>query len=201
MLNKTIIVFIYVFVLNIFLLKAQPQTISLCETSPIRKKYWVESISGYSNAWSINPYVDYQLQQDNTIVIQWTNPGVYTIVAQYFNGDCSNKNEIQVPVEECPDITIYIPNSFTPNSDGFNDIFEAYGLGIVEFNMMVFNRWGELIFESNKIKNQLDGLHMGGWDGTYKNNEIQEDVYSYVVKYKGINTTKKIIYGKILLIK
>ena len=201
MLNKTIIVFIYVFVLNIFLLKAQPQTISLCETSPIRKKYWVESISGYSNAWSINPYVDYQLQQDNTIVIQWTNPGVYTIVAQYFNGDCSNKNEIQVQVEECPDITIYIPNSFTPNSDGFNDIFEAYGLGIVEFNMMVFNRWGELIFESNKIKNQLDGLHMGGWDGTYKNNEIQEDVYSYVVKYKGINTTKKIIYGKILLIK
>jgi gliding motility-associated-like protein len=201
MLNKTTIVFICVFVLNIFLLKSQPQTISLCETIPVNKKYWVESVLGYNSVWSINPDVEYQLQQDNTILVQWTDPGVYTIIVQYFNGDCSNKSEMQVQVEECPDIAIYIPNSFTPNDDKINDIFEAYGVGIVEFNMMIFNRWGELIFESDKIENQLDGLHMGGWNGTYKGNEIQEDVYSYVIKYKGISTPKKIIYGKILLIR
>ena len=151
MLNKTIIVFIYVFVLNIFLLKAQPQVISLCETIPVNKKYWVESISGYNNVWSINPYVEYQIQQDNTILVQWTDPGIYTIAVQYVNGDCSNKNELQIQVEECPDIAIYIPNSFSPNDDKMNDLFKAYGIGIIEFNMMIFNRWGELIFESNKI--------------------------------------------------
>ena len=201
MLNKTIIVFIYVFVLNIFLLKSQPQTISLCGVTPVNKKYWVESVSGYNNVWSIDPYVEYQLQQDNTIVVQWTDPGLYTIIVQYLGDNCSNKKELQVQVEECPDVAIYIPNSFSPNDDGLNDIFEAYGVGIVEFSMMVFNRWGELIFESNKIEHQLGGLRMGGWDGIYKSIPCQEDVYAYAIKYKGIKSTKKVIYGKILLIK
>ena len=201
MLNKTIIVFIYVFVLNIFLLKAQPQTISLCEAIPVNKKYWVESVSGYNSVWSIDPYVDYQLQQDNTIIVQWTDPGVYTIIVQYFNENCSSKGEIQIQVEECPDIAIYIPSAFSPNDDELNDIFEAYGVGIVEFNMMVFNRWGELVFESSKIEHQLDGLHMGRWDGMYKSIPCQEDIYSYAIKYKGIKSTRKVIYGKILLIK
>ena len=94
-----------------------------------------------------------------------------------------------------------IPNAFSPNGDNVNDVFEAYGIGIVEFNMIVFNRWGELMFESNKIENKLDGLHMGGWNGIYKFILCQDDVYLYVIKYKGIKTSEKIIYGKILLIK
>jgi hypothetical protein len=201
MLNKTIIIFLYIFVLNVLLIKAQPQIVSLCDVSPIYKKYWIESIPGYNNIWSVYPEVEYQLQQDNTIVVQWVNSGTYTIIAQYVSENCNSKSELKVQVEECPDVFIYIPNSFTPNGDNVNDVFEAYGIGIVEFNMIIFNRWGELIFESNKIENKLDGLHMGGWDGIYEFVLCQDDIYLYVIKYKGIKTSEKIIYGKILLIK
>jgi gliding motility-associated-like protein len=198
--TKTIIILVYVFVLNIFPLNPQTQTVSLCEASSVYKKYWVESILGYNNVWSINPYVEFSNPQDNTIVVQWTNPGTYTIVAQYYNEGCYNKNELKIQVEECPDVTIYIPNSFSPNNDKLNDIFEAYGVGIVEFNIVIFNRWGELIFESSKIEEHIDGQHMGGWDGTFKSIPCQEDIYAYTIKYKGIKTSKKVIYGKILLI-
>ena len=57
------------------------------------------------------------------------------------------------------------------------------------------------LFESSKIEHQLDGLHMGEWDGMYKSMPCQEDVYTYAIKYKGIKSAKKVIYGKILLIK
>jgi len=193
MLNKTIIVFLYVFVLNIFLLKAQPQTISLCGAIPVNKKYWVESVSGYNNVWSIDPYVDYQLQQDNTIVVQWTDPGVYTIVAQYFNENCSSKGEIQVQVEECPDVNIYIPSAFSPNDDNINDVFLVKGIGIIDYNLAIFNRWGEEIFMSTNILN--------GWDGTYNQFPCQEDIYVYIIKYQGKIGPKRQIYGKISLIK
>jgi gliding motility-associated-like protein len=193
MLNKTIIVFIYVFVLNIFLLKAQPQTISLCGAISVNKKYWVESVLGYNNVWSIDPYVDYQLQQDNTIVVQWTDPGVYTIVAQYFNENCSSKGEIQVQVEECPDVNIYIPSAFSPNDDNINDVFLVKGIGIIDYNLAIFNRWGEEIFMSTNIFN--------GWDGTYNQLPCQEDIYVYVIRYQGKIGPKRQIYGKISLIK
>jgi hypothetical protein len=58
-----------------------------------------------------------------------------------------------------------------------------------------------VLFESSKIENHLDGLHMGKWDGTFKSVPCQEDIYSYVIKYKGIKSPRKVIYGKILLIK
>jgi gliding motility-associated-like protein len=201
MLNKTIIVFIYVFVLNIFLLKSQSQIINLCEATPVNKKYWVESVSGYNSVWSIDPYVEFDDSQNDIIEVQWKNPGTYTVIAQYFNENCSNKNEIQVQVEECPEFYIYVPNSFTPNADGTNDVFEIFGKGIIEFNMVVFDRWGTEIFSSNKIEKYSDGLRMGGWDGTFKSIPCQGEVYAYAIKYKGINSAKKAIYGKILLIK
>jgi gliding motility-associated-like protein len=201
MLNKTTIVFLYIFVLNVLSIKAQPQIISLCDVSPIYKKYWVESIFGYDNTWSIYPDVEYQTQQDNTIVVKWSDPGMYTMVAQYVNGDCSSKTEFKIQVEECPDIFIYIPNSFTPNNDNLNDIFEAYGIGIIEFNMVVFNRWGELIFESNKIEKRFDGLHMGGWNGLYQLTPCQDDTYVYSIRYKGRNNKDTYMHGKVLLIR
>ncbi len=71
--------------------------------------------------------------------------------------------------------SFYIPNSFTPNGDHKNDIFLAEGKNLLEFEMLIFNRWGELIFQSTSIDN--------GWNGTYKGNKVQEDVYVYKIKY------------------
>ncbi len=72
-----------------------------------------------------------------------------------------------------PAYTIYIPNAFTPNSDGLNDGFKAEGVGIAQFKLQVFDRWGKLIFESDDINK--------GWDGSVNGKggaeSSKQDVY------------------------
>jgi gliding motility-associated-like protein len=71
---------------------------------------------------------------------------------------------------------IDIPNAFTPNGDGLNDIFEAESVcPIVEYEMLIYNRWGELLFESNDIAL--------GWDGKKNGKDCPGDSYVYIVKY------------------
>lgn len=89
-------------------------------------------------------------------------------------GGCPDSFSLEVCVK--PAATIYAPNGFTPNGDGLNDDFRVSGIGITEFHMMVFNRWGELLFETYDI-NQ-------GWDGTYAGKEIENDVYTFLVLYR-----------------
>lgn len=73
------------------------------------------------------------------------------------------------------DYTFYIPNSFTPNGDGFNDIFQPLGEGIQNFNMKIFDRWGGLVFESKDINT--------GWSGFQedKSDYLKESVYIYKI--------------------
>ncbi|MFT4545337.1 MAG: gliding motility-associated-like protein, partial [Bacteroidia bacterium] len=70
-----------------------------------------------------------------------------------------------------PIFTFYIPNSFTPNGDGINEEFFGEGIGINEYNMYVYDRWGEEIFVSNDYD-----LH---WDGTYRGKQVEQGVYIY----------------------
>ncbi|MBN9296662.1 MAG: gliding motility-associated C-terminal domain-containing protein [Filimonas sp.] len=69
---------------------------------------------------------------------------------------------------------IYIPNAFTPNNDGKNDIFLVYGNSIASVEMYIFNQWGQLIFQSNDAGK--------GWDGTYSGKLQPVGVYVYIVK-------------------
>jgi len=70
-----------------------------------------------------------------------------------------------------PSFVVYIPNTFTPNGDGINDGWFAKGVGISKFNVMVFDRWGHKIFETNDMDQ--------AWDGHIKGSEepIKQDVY------------------------
>jgi len=77
-------------------------------------------------------------------------------------------------VELTGDFTVFIPNSFTPNGDGLNELFKIYGRGIVDAKLWIFNRWGEeLVYLEN-----LEPL-LKGWDGRYMNNKLKQDIYSY----------------------
>ncbi len=71
-----------------------------------------------------------------------------------------------------PVVSIYIPNSFTPNGDGVNDVFFFKNYGMVEEGMLfrIFDRWGTLIYQTNKFQ---------PWDGTYKGEVVLEDTYVY----------------------
>ena len=91
------------------------------------------------------------------------------------------------------DYSIYIPNAFTPNQDRINDGFIAKGEGILEYEMFIFNRWGENIFTGQGLNNV--------WDGTYQNKQCQQDVYVYKIKIKTIFGDTKEFSGVVTLLR
>ncbi len=74
------------------------------------------------------------------------------------------------------DFTLYVPNAFTPNGDGHNDIFQPKGMGFKpeSYEMQIFDRWGNSIFRTNDVSK--------GWDGTVKGSTLKDDVYVYRIK-------------------
>lgn len=75
---------------------------------------------------------------------------------------------------------VFIPNSFTPNNDGVNDIFYIRGAGVkIVKHFMIFNRWGELLFEKDNF--MVDDKRMG-WDGTYKGKALPTGVFVYTAQ-------------------
>lgn len=69
---------------------------------------------------------------------------------------------------------LFYPTAFTPNGDGLNDSFIVYGQYVVDFDMKIFNRWGELLFTTSNINT--------GWNGTFKGTLMPEDSYVFVAK-------------------
>jgi len=96
-----------------------------------------------------------------------------------------------------PDVAIYVPNTFTPNGDGVNEIFFAQGIGINtdKFELWVFDRWGNMIFYSKDIND--------GWDGTVQGNTqlCQEDTYVWKIKCIDIMDKKHNLIGHVNLIR
>ena len=80
---------------------------------------------------------------------------------------------------------LWFPNSFTPNGDLLNDSFIIKGTDISYFQMMIFNRWGDLVFETNQWGQ--------GWNGMYNGKIVEQDVYTWKVKYKTLCTNDLII--------
>lgn len=85
--------------------------------------------------------------------------------------------------EVIPPLSIYIPNAFTPNGDGMNDAFGVKGEGIRNFHLYIYNRWGEVIFETTNPKQQ--------WDGSYAGNPVEQGVYVYQVFASGFGKNSK----------
>jgi gliding motility-associated-like protein len=84
---------------------------------------------------------------------------------------CVYKDSMQLIVEGA----LLLPNAFTPNDDGVNDLFIPLSVDVEEFRMDIFNRWGELIFVSTHVRQ--------GWNGEVKGTVAQTDVYVYKISY------------------
>ncbi len=94
-----------------------------------------------------------------------------------------------------PIYTLYIPDAFTPNGNGINEVFMAKGNDIKTFEMYIFDRWGMQLFHSTDINN--------GWDGTAKagSSVCQEDTYVYLINATDHKNIKHTYLGKVNLIK
>lgn len=83
----------------------------------------------------------------------------YRVIA-YKEGDASVYSVSNI-AEVTPVMALYVPNSFTPNGDGINDYFGVSGEGIKNFTMNIYNRWGQLVFESTNVNDSWDGVYDG----------------------------------------
>jgi gliding motility-associated-like protein len=115
-------------------------------------------------------------------VITFTKTGTYrvTLTATSF-GNC--KDDITKLIEVKNDFNVFIPNSFTPNEDGLNDVFRPvfspYGLDEKTYEMTIYDRWGHVLFHTKDINK--------GWDGTIQNagqTPLKQDTYVYTLKFK-----------------
>jgi gliding motility-associated-like protein len=93
----------------------------------------------------------------------------------------------------CDGSYIYMPNAFTPNGDGLNDVFKIYGKNIAINRFEIFNRQGEMVFETNDVNT--------GWDGSYKG-ATTTGTYVYLIYYYSVCDAKiKMLTGDVVLIR
>ena len=105
----------------------------------------------------------------------YTATGVYTVVLTTTTASgCESVMEKEVIVH--PNFAVYAPNAFTPNGDGLNDKFVVKGVGIKQYKLKIFSRWGDLLFESDNLEDYWDGK---GPDGKL----VPAGTYAYVIYY------------------
>ncbi len=97
----------------------------------------------------------------------------YTVSMTDANG-CVTSDDVTIIIPG----SLFIPNTFTPNSDGYNDVFGAWGVDIVEIELEVYDRWGKMIWTTADLR--------GRWDGTYGGQEAPIDTYVWRVRAKEI---------------
>jgi gliding motility-associated-like protein len=128
-----------------------------------------------------------------TVTAYPNKPTTYTAVAT--NGPCTERTSVYVEAytEGCIDDDVFVPNTFTPNGDGKNDLLFVRGLKVSEVYFTVYNRWGEMVFET-KDKSQ-------GWDGIYNGRPADVGVFGWYLKVKCINGEEAFKKGNVTLIR
>jgi gliding motility-associated-like protein len=107
---------------------------------------------------------------------------------------CTNTVTHVVEIDE--EYALYVPNAFSPNFDGTNDVFMPKGEGIKDYKLFVFDRWGNQVFFSSDLEK--------GWDGRFQSKGediVQEDVYTWKIELKSIKGTHKALSGTVTLIR
>jgi gliding motility-associated-like protein len=173
---------------------------------------WPQSVAQFqanSQASEFNPWIHFENQ--STFASEWywdfgdgetsteqhpshqyAQAGEYTVLLITTNiHGCSDTTEQLIRIT--PEFTFYVPNAFTPDGDGVNDDFFGLGSHIDELEMMVFDRWGEMIYNGEGADAK--------WDGTYNGSVAKQDVYVYRFKVKDYAGRWHMYEGHITLLK
>jgi gliding motility-associated-like protein len=147
--------------------------------------------SGYFYEWVPPIGLDNpNMQQTNAEV---TSSTLYTLNVS--DGICTKSDTVFIKVYEfiCDEPFIFIPNAFSPNGDGENDVLYVRGPLIEKMVFRIFDRWGEMVFETED--------RLQGWDGTFREKQLDPDVYDYYLKAYCIDGQESIIKGNITLMR
>jgi gliding motility-associated-like protein len=114
--------------------------------------------------------------------VQISKPGTYNITASDTVG-CTKRFTIQVDFKECAACAVFVPNAFTPNGDGRNDVLKGFtNCPLDEYQLQIYNRFGEKVFESSAVNK--------GWDGTLRGEKVSTGVFVYFVRFKNSSNEK-----------
>ena len=127
------------------------------------------------------------IDNEDDVTIEWddfgeadkveiTEEGTFPVTV--YNENCSSRYSYEIK-DYCPG-NLYVPNSFTPNNDGLNDVFMPVSYGTINaYTLTIYNRWDNVVFITNDINE--------GWDGTFVNKMQTNDVYVYKISFNYIS--------------
>lgn len=143
--------------------------------------------SGGSIIWQ--PAIGLNDATSATPTFNYTDAVTYTVSVTDSNG-CVAYDELRIDMATC-ETFIKIPQAFTPNGDGVNDYFTIFGKYVDDYEIRIFNRWGEMVYQSTD-GSELNDLGRG-WDGSYKGKPQDSGTFVYYViaKYVGGTTAEK----------
>ncbi len=123
----------------------------------------------------------------------------YTLSIVDING-CKASGQVFVDVNK--NRNVYIPNVFSPNDDGVNDLFQLFtGLGVVNINFMkIYDRWGDLVFEATNLAPSPDGTSPG-WNGKFKGDKMKPAVFLYLVEVEFLDGNVLLYKGDVTLLR
>ncbi|MCW3125000.1 MAG: hypothetical protein JWO03_658 [Bacteroidetes bacterium] len=176
-------------------LSVQPDPVAGFILHPVGDSLYVGAITVISTAQDANS-ISWKL---NDQVVTLENDSFLPVTA---SGDYCVRQEV-ISLLGCADTmqkcfyvlddAFVMPNAFTPNGDGVNDIFLGSGKGVRSYDLKIFNRWGEIVFESDQLSI--------GWDGYYRGALQPPGVYVYEVNVSLLNNKTHLYKGSVTLIR
>lgn len=155
----------------------------LFENTPI--SFQNQSINGYSYEWFFGDG-GYSNQTHPTHTFEESGTYYITLIAQDYKG-CLDT--VIKPLFIKREIFIYIPNTFIPDNDRYNNEFEGSFIGVDWIDIEIYNRWGQVIFKSNDLE--------FSWDGTFKDEPVQDGSYPWLLQYRVPQGEIEILTGHI----
>ncbi|MCF8389024.1 MAG: gliding motility-associated C-terminal domain-containing protein, partial [Bacteroidales bacterium] len=155
----------------------------------------------------INPYPEIDLFEDtlvnygDTLMLNAGNPGAeflwsnggytqeiridniveaFPLEVEVTKSGCTSIHQMYIDVIPPPTARLFMPNAFTPNGDGINDVLKPAFQNIQSFELSIFDKWGTQLFRSDQLNK--------GWDGKFKGQHCPVGTYVYVLTYSGLNT-------------
>ncbi len=130
------------------------------------------------------------LSSNRNTSYMFENAGAYPVALIVTNTwGCSDTIVKTVNVES--DFKLFVPNSFTPNGDGVNDVFMPKGRGLAKYKLSIYDRWGRVIFESHSFDT--------GWDGQVFDKNSSDDVYVWKINAVDVNGKVKELTGHVTI--
>lgn len=148
--------------------------------------------TGYSYQWSPTQEMETPNQSSSEVHPMETTEYVVSVIDEF---GCKMTDSVTIKVSEltCDDPFIFIPNAFSPNGDGKNDILYVRSEIVEDFYFVVYSRWGEKVFECTNLE--------AGWDGTYKGKPCQNGVYDYYFSGTCFGGKTKELKGNVMLVR